>query len=138
LMASGSFVSIFGRRNATQARALNTPTPVVRTAGGLSARALTLHRQNDGASICDDLVVTVTGDAVLTGCGSGVEQQYRLSDAERLQLTTWLDTLQSINYETASSRLYLNAHGAEAVTQADRQSVMDFATALDAEITQKH
>lgn len=146
LMASGSFMTILGRRNVTQARALSTPTPLVAVGNGLSAKALTLHRQGGATSVCDDLVVTVTGDAVLAGCSNGVEQQYRLSDTERQQLTTWLDTLQSINYDsTASSqagaldsRLYLNAHGTKVVTQADRQAVLAFASALDAEIASKH
>lgn len=103
---------------------------------GNTARVLVFHHQ-DG-SLCEDLTISATGNAVFSNCGKGIEKQYKLDKAERTQLQTWISAYSAVNYGpngstqagASSTQFYLNGTGTHQPNQADIQQMVDFAENL--------
>ena len=104
--------------------------------GGTPARVLVFHHQ-DG-SLCEDLTVTATGDAVFSNCGNGIEKQYALNDTERAQLHNWIGKYSVVNFDhnnptgtgTSTIQLYLNGQGSQQASSEEIQQLTTFATKL--------
>jgi len=119
-----------------------TPQAVLASGGGTAARVLNFHREDRGARLCEDLVITAVGDAIYSTCGNGVEKQYSLSEIERAQVQTWIETFQAVNYDRkdtiqadgAQIQLYVDGQGSQLATDAETQQMIDFAAALVAKI----
>ena len=111
--------------------------------GTASAKVLVFHREDQSAGWCEDLVISAAGDAVYSNCGKGVEKQYTLSEPERQQLQTWIGKFRAVNYDQKGNnqaggtrtQLYLNGQGSKAAAEADTRRMIDFAAAVDAEIS---
>lgn len=106
--------------------------------GGNASRVLVFHHEDSGS--CEDLTITAAGNAVFSDCGKGVEKQYTLDKAERMQLQTWLSAYSAVNYDpngstqtgVSSTQLYLNGTGTYQPNQTDIQQMIDFAEGLAA------
>jgi len=146
LIASSSLIRVAGAsRHTPQSGAI--PTPQVSPVGGNGtvARVFVFRKEDSGSGICEDLAIPATGDAVYSNCGNGVEKQYTLSDSERGRLQDWIGQFQPVNYDhtdktrtgDVTTQLYLNGQGSRRAGDADTQHMIDFATALVAEIAVK-
>jgi len=112
-------------------------TPQVQAASsGTIAKALTYHRENSASNLCDDLIITVGGDAVLSDCTGVSEQQYHLSVNERQTLSGWLTKYNSFDYSISDqSQIQFNGHSNQTITGNDLSSLITFVSTIDTEIT---
>lgn len=109
----------------------------------LPASVLIFHREGGMDGVCDDLVVTAAGGAVLSACAGGVEQQYQLSTFEKQQLNNWLGAYKPFDYDSGKpanpedmiTKLSLNGHGEQVAAEVDLQQFIGFATKLETEIS---
>ena len=143
LIASSSLIRIAGasRRNTQEKK---TPTPQVLPAGGGStaARVLVFHRESTGANLCEDLVITAAGNAIYSTCGNGAEKQSALSETERVQLQSWIEQFQTVNYDYSdtaqadaiTTHLFLNGQGSRQADDAETQQIIDFAAVMATKI----
>ena len=109
----------------------------------LPARVLIFHREGGVDGVCDDLVVTAAGAAVLSACAGGDEQQYQLSTIEKQQLNSWLGAYKPFDYDSGKpanpedmiTKLSLNGHGEQVASEVDLQQFIGFATKVETEIS---
>jgi len=143
LMALSSFGRIASANHRTPP---GSQTPTQQTAsstgGATAAQTFVFHRDDRVAGLCEDLVITSTGDAIHSTCGKGVEKQHTLSEAERQQLQTWIKNYQAVNYDHSAAsqpdgaitQLYLKELGSQKATELEIQRMIDFAIALNTKI----
>ena len=130
LMISSLFARVSGAR----------PQGTGQASGGAAARVLVFHHEE--GSLCEDLAITAAGNAALSNCGKGREQQYALNSTERSQLQSWVSTYGPLNYGPgnrtptvdSTTQLYLNGHGKQQADDLETQQIIDFAEALAAKI----
>lgn len=141
LLLAGGVARVAGKNTSSQSA---PKTPLAQAPSqSLSAKALTFHREGGPGGVCDDLVVTVNGDAVLAACSSGSERQYQLSTAEKQQLVSWLGEFKSFDFDSGKpgdssgllEKLSMNGHGTRVASEADVQKVLGFVSTLDSEIS---
>jgi hypothetical protein len=142
LMLTGGLARFAAKNARSKTTAGSAQVQSLGTSQPLSARALTFHRAGGPAEFCDDLVVSVSGEAVLTACSSGKESQYHLSAAEQRQLVTWLGTYKAFDFgpdkpdstSGLTTKLSLNGQGTQLANAADLNAMLSFVSAIDSEI----
>lgn len=71
-----------------------------------------------------------------------MEKQYALSGSERVQLQSWIDTYNPVNYDhhdktqtsDLTTQFYLNGRGKQQADNVETQQIINFATALATKI----
>ena len=142
LMLLGGVARVAGKNSRSQTAAAAPQAQGQGSPQSLSAKALTLHREDGAAGVCDDLIVTVSGDAVLTACSSDSTYQYHLSAAEQQQLASFLGAFKPFDFDSGNpdntsgvlAKLSMNGHGTQVAAEADLKNVLGFASMLDSEI----
>lgn len=104
------------------------------------ATGLTWHREGGIAGFCDNLMISLSGEAFASGCESNVsgEPGAALSEAERAQLDKWLAAFGVVNVtvkddavaDAMTVTLTLNGFGTGRPTEADKQAMIEFAQAV--------
>ena len=107
----------------------------------LAAINLKFHREDSGANVCEDLVITSAGEAIYSDCGTGTNIRYTLNDTEHTQLDGWIQTFQQINYDNTGHQqnnvtiqLFLNGQGSQPASDVNIQQLIDFVEALSMKI----
>ncbi len=139
LMVFSSFgrIATANHRSSTSVQ-IPARQPAPSSGTGTAARILVFHREDKGAGVCEDLVVTAAGDVVYSNCGGGEEKQYTLSETNRQQLQTWILKFQAVNFDHTApaqaggtvTQLYLNGQGSKKATDFETQQMIDFAIAI--------
>ena len=141
LIASSSVLSVFGSRRRSSNNVTPTPDSIPVSGGGLAAINLKFHREDSGANVCEDLVITSAGEAIYSDCGTGMNIRYTLNDTEHTQLDGWIQTFQQINYDNTGHQqnnvtiqLFLNGQGSQPASDVNIQQLIDFVEALSMKI----
>jgi hypothetical protein len=143
LMLSSSIIRITGASRHTQGGGTPFPQVSLGNNGGTAARVFVFHREDSGVNVCEDLVITSSGNAVYSNCGNGMEEQYVLGDTERSQLDNWIQQFQPVNYNhtdppqvgNVTNQLYLNGQGSQQASESDIRKMIYFAETLAAKIS---
>ena len=141
LIVSSSVLSVLGARRRTSSNNItSTPDSVSVGGGGMAAINLKFHREDIGANVCEDLVITSAGDAIYSDCAASTNLRYTLNDIERTQLDGWIQSFKQINYDNTDQQgnmtiqLFLNGQGNQPLNNTATQQLINFATALVAKI----
>jgi hypothetical protein len=143
LIGSSSVIGIAGIRQPLVRGFVMPPADSLPTSeGGVAARVLMFHLEESGSGLCENLTVTTSGNAVYSSCNTSTEKQYVLSSTENVQLRSWVEEFQAVDFDYSSKtgagnktvQLYLNGQGSRRASDAETQQLLDFATTLAAKI----
>ncbi|HZF12198.1 MAG TPA: hypothetical protein VFE33_25710 [Thermoanaerobaculia bacterium] len=107
--------------------------------------ALSWHRGGDAYGGCDEVVVSLTGEARAGACGAGTPWRGRLAEEQLRRLYGWFDAWapfqlggETDSPGTAPVRLVFAGQGKTAAPPAQQAAVADFAASLYRELAARH